>query len=292
MAKRATQRGGLVQGNHALVLGGGGVSGIAWMTGLLAGLAEAGHDMAGADVLIGTSAGATVAAQLGSGLPLAELLARQVEPDRQAAEIPAEVDLAKMAAELGAELAGVSSAPELLRRIGTYALGAQTVPEAARRAVIESRLPAHDWPERALRLTAIDIDAGELRIFDRDSGVSLVDAVAASCAVPGIWPVVTIGGGRYMDGGARSSDNADLAAGYARITVISPLGYEAPIPSPMPLRAVAAQLRDGGAEVTVIVPDPASVAAMGANPLDPSTRTPTALAGLAQGQAGLRPGPG
>jgi NTE family protein len=281
-----------VQDSHALVLGGGGVAGIAWTTGLLAGLAETGQDVTGADVLIETSAGAAVAAQLGSGLPLAELLARQVEPVRQAAEIPAEVDLAKMVAELGAELAGVSSSQELLRRIGAYALAARTVPEAARRAVMESRLPVHDWPERALRLTAIDAETGELRVFDRDSGVSLVDAVAASCAVPGIWPPGTIGGRRYMDGGVRSGDNADLAAGCVRITVISPLGYDAPIPSPMPLRAVVAQLRDGGAEVTVIVPDAASAAAVGANPLDPSTRTPAAQAGRAQGRAGLEPGQG
>jgi NTE family protein len=281
-----------VQDSHALVLGGGGVAGIAWTTGLLAGLAETGQDVTGAGVIIGTSAGAAVAAQLGSGLPLAELLARQVEPARQAAEIPAEVDLAQMVAELGAELAGVSSSEELLRRIGAYALVARTVPEAARRAVMESRLPVHDWPERALRLTAIDAETGELRVFDRDSGVSLVDAVAASCAVPGIWPPVTIGGRRYMDGGVRSSDNADLAAGCSRITLISPLGYDSPLPSPMPLRAVVAQLRDGGAEVTVIVPDAASVAAVGANPLDPSTRTPAAQAGRAQGQAGLEPGTG
>ena len=281
-----------MQDSHALVLGGGGVAGIAWTTGLLAGLAETGQDVTGAGVIIGTSAGAAVAAQLGSGLPLAELLARQVEPARQAAEIPAEVDLAQMVAELGAELAGVSSSEELLRRIGAYALVARTVPEAARRAVMESRLPVHDWPERALRLTAIDAETGELRVFDRDSGVSLVDAVAASCAVPGIWPPVTIGGRRYMDGGVRSSDNADLAAGCSRITLISPLGYDSPLPSPMPLRAVVAQLRDGGAEVTVIVPDAASVAAVGANPLDPSTRTPAAQAGRAQGQAGLEPGTG
>jgi NTE family protein len=281
-----------VQDSHALVLGGGGVAGIAWTTGLLAGLAETGQDVTGADVLIGTSAGAAVAAQLGSGLTLAELVARQVEPDRQAAEIPAEVDLAKMVAELGTELAGVSSSQERLRRIGAYALAARTVPEAARRAVMESRLPVHDWPERVLRLTAVDAETGELRVFDRDSDVRLVDAVAASCAVPGIWPSVTIGGRRYMDGGVRSSDNADLAAGCSRITVISPLGYDAPIPSPMSLRAAVTQLRGGGAEVTVIVPDAASVAAVGANPLDPASRTPAAQAGRAQGQAGLEPGKG
>ena len=277
---------------HALVLGGGGVAGIAWITGLLTGLAAAGSDVTGADLLIGTSAGAAVAAQLGSGLPLGDLLARQTDPARQAAEIPAEVDLAQLAAELGAELAGVTTPAEMLRRIGAYAVGADTVPEAARRAVIESRLPAAYWPERALQLTAIDVRTGELRVFDRESGVALIDAVAASCAVPGIWPAVTIGGRRYMDGGVRSADNADLAAGYAQITVVSPLGYDAPIPSPLPLRTVVGQLRAGGAQVTVLVPDAASAAAMGANPLDPSTRAPAARAGLAQGEAGLVPGRG
>jgi NTE family protein len=279
-----------VQDGHALVLGGGGVAGVAWITGLLAGLAEAGQDITGADVIIGTSAGSVVAAQLGSGLPLADLLARQIEPARQTAEIPAQVSLAKMAAEMGAELAGVTSPAEMLRRIGAYAVAAHTVPETARRAVIESRLPAHDWPERALRITVVDVQTGELRVFDRDSGVSLVDAVAASCAVPGVWPSVTIDGRRYMDGGVRAADNADLAAGYSRITVVSPLGYNSPIPSPMPLRAVVGQLRDGGSEVTVLAPDPDSAAAIGANPLDPATRTPAAQAGLAQGRAGLEPG--
>jgi NTE family protein len=272
---------------HALVLGGGGVAGIAWITGLLAGLAEAGDDITSADVLIGTSAGAAVAAQLGSGLPAAELVARQTDPARQAAEIAAEVDLTKLASELGAYLADIRSPAQYRQRIGAYALAAQTVPEAARRAVIESRLPGHEWPDRALRLTAVDALSGELKIFDRDSGASLVDAVAASCAVPGIWPAVTIDGRRYVDGGIRSGDNADLATGYSRITVISPLGFDSPLPSPMPLRAVAGQLRDGGSQVTVIVPDQASVTAIGANPLDPSARVPAAGAGQAQGRTGL-----
>ena len=95
-----------------------------------------------------------------------------------------------------------------------------------------------------------------------------------------------------MDGGVRSADNADLAAGAARIIVISPLGLDSPLPSPLPLREVVGQLRDGGAQVTVLVPDAASAAAMGANPLDPSTRTPAAQAGLAQGEAGVEPGTG
>jgi len=274
-------------GEHALVLGGGGVAGIAWMTGLLTGLAETDDDLTDADVIIGTSAGANVAAQVGSGLPLTDLLARQADPSRQSAEIMAELDVAKLAAELGGYLAGASTPAETLRRIGAYALAAQTVPEAVRRNVIEGRLPSHSWPARRIQLTAVDAATGELRVFDSASGASLVDAVAASSAVPGIWPPVTIGASRYVDGGVRSADNADLAAGFGRITVISPIGFDSLIPSSLPLREVVAKLRADGSAVTVIVPDAASVAVIGTNALDPATRTPAATAGLAQGRAGL-----
>jgi NTE family protein len=272
---------------HALVLGGGGVAGIAWMTGLLTGLAEAGDDVTGADLMIGTSAGANVAAQIGSGLPLSELFARQADPSRQPPEIMAELDVQKLAAELGDYLAGARTPAETLRRIGAYALASQTVPEAVRRSIIEGRLPSHRWPARRIQLTAVDAATGQLQVFDSASGASLVDAVAACSAVPGIWPAVTIGASRYVDGGVRSADNADLAAGCRRITVISPIGFDSLIPSSLPLRQEVAKLRADGSAVTVIVPDAASAAAIGTNSLDPATRTPAAKAGLAQGRAGL-----
>jgi NTE family protein len=275
----------MVEG-YSLVLGGGGVAGIAWITGLLAGLADAGEDVTGADQIIGTSAGATVTAQVGSGLSLDELFARQTDPALQSKEIPVELDLDRLAADWAETMAGVTSAEEALRRVGAYALAADTVDEATRRAVIESRLPSWHWPEREIRLVAVEAETGETRVFDRGSGASLVDAVAASCAVPGIWPPVTIGAHRYIDGGVRSSDNADLAAGAERIVIISPLGYDSPISAPRPLREVVGELRAGGSEVTVLVPDQASAAAIGANPLDPGTRVPAAEAGRAQGRAG------
>jgi NTE family protein len=127
---------------QALVLGGGGVAGIAWMTGLLAGLAEAGDDVTGGtDLVIGTSAGANVAAQLGSGLPLEALLARQVDPALQARELMAEVDWAKFAAELEPYLAGAGTPAEKLRRFGEFALNAKTVPELERRTTGPPRPP-------------------------------------------------------------------------------------------------------------------------------------------------------
>jgi NTE family protein len=271
-----------------LVLGGGGVAGIAWMTGLLAGLADAGQDVTGGvDLVIGTSAGATVAAQLGSGLSLDELFARQVDPALAARELMVELDLAKFGADLQPYLDGAASPGDMLRRFGRFALDAKTVPEPERRAVIESRLPSVAWPAIPTKLIAIDCESGELAAFDAGSRVSLVDAVGASAAVPGIWPPVTIDGRRYMDGGVRSSDNADLAAGAARIVVISPLGMNTQLPTWLPLRDVVAGLSADGASVTVISPDPASVAAIGTNPLDPDTRVPAATAGRAQGRAGL-----
>ncbi|HEY0937984.1 MAG TPA: patatin-like phospholipase family protein [Trebonia sp.] len=275
---------------QVLVLGGGGVAGIAWMTGLLAGLADCGQDVTGGtDLVIGTSAGANVAAQLGGGLPLDDLFARQVDPALQSRELMAEIDWEKFAADLEPHLAGAGTPAEQLRKFGEFALAAQTVPEPERRAVIESRLPSRDWPATPTTLVAVDCGSGALAAFDASSGVSVVDAVAASSAVPGIWPPVTIGGRRYMDGGVRSPDNADLAAGAARVIVLSPLGLDSPLPSFLPLRAAVARLKDDGAQVTVISPDEASTAAIGSNALDPATRVPAAAAGRRQGRAGLPP---
>jgi NTE family protein len=270
---------------EALVLGGGGVAGIAWITGLLTGLADAGQDVTGAEVLVGTSAGSTVAAQLGSGLSLEELYARQTEPELQSAEIMADVDLANFGARIADVLRDAATVPDMRRAVGRYALDAETVSEAERRRVIESRLPSLDWPTaRAVRIVVVDAETGQPRLLDSASGVSLVDAVAASCAVPGVWPPATIDGRRYVDGGVRSTANADYAAGATRVLVIVPMGATELFPSEKPLERAVQELRAAGAEVAVVEPDEASVAAIGTNPLDPSTRRPAAEAGRAQGR--------
>ncbi|TYK44633.1 patatin-like phospholipase family protein [Actinomadura decatromicini] len=266
---------------RALVLGGGGVAGIAWLTGVIAGLARAGTDVTGADLLLGTSAGATVAAQVGSSIPVDEMFARQADPELQTRELvpsggmsPAEIMevLARLVEENGGDLTAVR------QQIGARALAAETVPERERLAVIEARLPVHEWPARTLRVTAVNALTGEPRVFDRESGVGLVDAVAASSAVPMIWPPVTIDGVRYVDGGVRTMTNLDLAAGYGRVLLLAPL------PDPALDAGVAAVAEKGG-RVEVISPDEPSLAAFGTDPLSPSTRTPAAKAGLAQGEA-------
>lgn len=259
---------------RALVLGGGGVAGLAWEIGVLAGLAYAGADVTDADLLVGTSAGSVAGAQLGSGLPIEDLYRRQADPALQNPEILPAMTTAEFAVAM-TELAGRCPDPhERLRRTCAAALDAPTVPEAVRRKVIAGRLPSHAWPHRELKIVAVDTRTFSHRVFTKHSGVDLVDAVAASCAAPMIWPPATIDGTRYIDGGVRSSANADLAAGHDRILIIG-----------LPHAGLMRQADHLGrrAEVAVITPDPDSLAAMGGDLLDPATRTPAARAGRAQG---------
>ncbi|MFL6125784.1 patatin-like phospholipase family protein [Actinophytocola sp.] len=263
---------------RALVLGGGGITGIAWEWGVLAGLASAGVDLRSADLVIGTSAGSVVGAQVANGLdPAQRYQAQLVPPDGEIAAAFGPTTMARFA------LAMVGSqAPQRVRqRIGRLARRAPTTAtEADRIAVIESRLPVQSWPSSVrLLITAVDIETGAFRVFDRDGGVPLVRAVAASCAVPGVWPPVTIEGKRYMDGGVRSGSNADLAEGCSRVVVLSPMPR-----SFGPMTGVAAQVEElrRSAEVALVTPDAAASRAFGRNMLDPAARAAAARAGLAQ----------
>ena len=264
---------------RALVLGGGGVAGIGWETGVLFGLSEAGIDVTAVDVVIGTSAGSATGAQLLSGTPLGELYDRHVFPSGESTEIAAELDVEKLASTWASLLGEHEPGQELRAAIGRYALTAPTVPERARRAVIEARLPSHEWPEIPLHIVTVDATSGETRVFTRDDGVALVDAVAASCAVPGVWPPVTIEGRRYVDGGIRSSANVDLAEGYDDVLVLAPVNdFLALEPA---IEKKLAKLRKN-ARVVTVRPDEASLAAIGPNPLDPAAAAPAAQAGRAQ----------
>jgi NTE family protein len=263
--------------SRALVLGGGGVTGVAWEIGLLAGLADEGLVLADADLVLGTSAGAVVGAQVTSSVPPRELYDRQLAGYGR--EISARLRRRTIATMGWAVVR--SREPRTARaRIGRLALNTPTVPEARRRAVIESRLPAHEWPSARLRVTAVDAESGEFVVFDRDRGVPLVDAVAASCAVPGVWPPVTIDGRRWIDGGMRSSANADLAQGYHRVVVLAPVsGGFGPIAR---LSDQVAKLRESGAQVRVVTPDRHARRAIGRNVLDPARRPMAARAGHLQ----------
>jgi NTE family protein len=263
----------------ALVLGGGGVTGIAWEIGVLAGLADAGLDLLSADLVVGTSAGSVVGAQVAGGADPQTLFDRQLEPPTS--ERAARMTRATLARFGWSMLRARGDDEQFRRRIGALALAAEkagaTPSEQERLRVIGSRLLSVEWPQRRLLVTAVDAHTGQFRTFDRDSGVPLVTAVAASCAVPGVYPPVTIDGQRYMDGGMRSGANADLAEGYERVVVL------APIPRGVgPMAGVDAQVTGLVARVAVVTPDVGSRAAIGRNVLDPAARIPSARAGRAQ----------
>ncbi len=268
--------------SRALVLGAGGEAGIAWEVGLLAGLAGLGVNLTAADLVVGTSAGAGVAARINSGVSLAELYEHQLAPVN--GEVVARMGPRAMAGFVWAM--ALARDPVRARvRLGRMARRARTESPQQRRAVIEARLGTREWPTNHLLITAVDAESGEFATFHSGSGVDLVDAVGASCAVPGVWPPVTINGRRWMDGGMRSPANADLAAGCDRIVVIAPI-----IRGLGPMPAVTdqvAELARAGRVVALVAPDAAAVAAFGRNLLDPHRRAPSARAGYAQAAAAV-----
>lgn len=260
------------------------MAGIAWELGVLCGLGDVDTELQSgviaADVIVGTSAGSAVAAQVASGTAIDTLYAAQL--DEVSNEIEVDVDFEDLMTRFVAAAGGAQGAEDMRRRIGALALDTPTVSEAVRRAVIAARLPDPSWPDRTLLVTAVDAHSGELTVFTRESDVELADAVAASCAVPGVWPPVTIGGHRYIDGGVRSGTNADLAVGCERVLVITPSQADAPQPWGS-LDDEIHQLEP--AAVHVIFADVASTAAFGTNPLSPAVRGPSARAGRAVGRA-------
>jgi NTE family protein len=267
-----------------LVLAGGGLAGIAWETGMLRGIADESPETAKAlleaDVLVGTSAGATVGAQLSSGLGLDALFDRQTTAS--STELNPSVGVDEITELfLPAMFTPNTTKAEKLQKIGAVALSTATVTEAVRRDVIAHRLPSHEWPDRVLRISAIDTATGELVMFDRNSGVGLVDVVAASCAVPGVWPPVTIGGRRYMDGGVGSSVNMALANDCDVAVVLVPSGQLAPSPFG---GGAAEEVEAFGGLAFGVFADDESLTAFGRNPLDPACRKPSALAGREQGR--------
>jgi NTE family protein len=265
------------------VLGGGGITGVAWELGVLQELQAAGLDLAAADLVVGTSAGALVGAQLTSGVDLGTLISTQLEtvesPD------PAEkIGLDGLMEAILRALQEARDPQDLRARLGAMALEAPTGPEPERLELIRSRLPVAEWPRQRLVITAIDAATGEFVAWDRTSSVPLVQAVAASCAVPVVWPPVTIDGRRYMDGGLRTTTNVDLAEGHDVIVVLAPV--PGPGLSSAGVEEEVAPLR-ARSRVVVVSPDEAAVAAIGPNPLDATRRAAALQAGRAQGAAVL-----
>ncbi|GGZ74931.1 patatin-like phospholipase family protein [Streptomyces bluensis] len=249
----------------ALVLGGGGLTAYAWQVGMLAGLAEAGLDLGGADVFAGTSAGALLAVELAAGAAPADLYGEQVSRTRAMLEV--DFTLTMTVKYLWAAL-GTRDPEAMVKRLGRLALAVRDVSESDVFDAIGPQLPVQQWPERPVRLFAVDALTGEPTGFGADSGIDLVRAMSATCALPPLFPPITIGEGRWMDGGVRSTVNADLVDDCRRVVVLAPIP-KGPGASPSTSDQVAS-LEAGGARAALLVPDRAARRAFGRNPLDAS----------------------
>lgn len=254
------------------------MAGIAWEIGLLHGLLSAGVPLLDADEVIGTSAGAFAGAALLDARGIAWAYDRQLTG--AAREISADFPPEVIDALTTILRDHADDMEEAGRRLGAFAIDARTIETPARMAVVSDRLAMREWPSERLRMTAIDARTGKLHLLDRASGLDIVDAAAASGAAPGIWPVVRTGETVWIDGGSVSVTNAQLAAAYRRCLVVSPMTMN------FSGASVQSQLNAfPDTRSLLIVPDDASMEAIGTNPFDADRRPGAAEAGYRQGLA-------
>lgn len=272
---------------RGLVLGGGGITGIAWETGLLWGLAERGIDLTAADRVVGTSAGSIVGAQILGGPTLEKLYQEQLLSPAELGDGDVPLPdfglrfLLSVAPAVLLSRGNVERFGRLLGRSAVFAASRPSIPTIGERyEQIDKRIHGLDWPKRDFIVTAVDARTGALAMFGPQTSraeVSLEDAVNASCAVPLVYPPIPIAGRPYVDGGIRSGSNADLMSGMDRVVALTPSDR-----SIGPLRNASQQLSELAIEHVVITPDKESVRAIGPNLLDPGHRPGSARAGYAQ----------
>lgn len=244
---------------RALVLGGGGAVGVGWQVGILTGLRESGVDFTAADEILGTSAGSLVGALLSSGRDITGALAglgalaTTIDADAMAAGNDAFLDAMRRAS--------LDADPEkLVREIGHTALTAPTIARDVYLGLFGDVLDGIAWPS-GFRCTSIDAESGRLVVWDQESGVSLRDAVASSCALPAVFPPVEINGSLYMDGGILSHLNATSTLPADVVVVLSchPLALpDASDQEALPASDIAANAEIGTLRetATVIAIDP------------------------------------
>ncbi|MGW4378776.1 patatin-like phospholipase family protein [Kitasatospora sp. NPDC004531] len=260
--------------DRAVVLGAGGLVGTAWTAGLAAGLRGAGVDLGEADLFVGTSAGAITAALLATGQN-PERLAEPVRPGGT----PPQVD-GRSLGEAFAVLRGAAADPDAARReVGRIALAARTGPEEPHLARMRAMVGPAQWPRRRQLLVPVtDAGTGGRKVFDRTGGAPLAAAVAASTAFPGIYPPITLGGRRYLDGSLHSATHAALAVGARVLVVVDPQAHL------FPRELLARELAVAAARTAVTVePDPAALHVFGPDLNDRTVWAPAYRAGLRQG---------
>lgn len=281
---------------RALVLGGGGPVGVGWEAGLLIGLARHGVDPGGADAVVGTSAGSIVGATLAAGRDLAASIslveAADPGPDPDAAAGEAAASLEALMSTVAEAAADPEAATSLRARLGGMALAAPTMSEEQWLESF-SFFADMDWPAR-FACTAVDTADGTFQVWDAASGVDVQHALASSCAVPCVFPPVTIAGRRWMDGGVRDMLNTDAAAGHDTVLAVSctllelPEGFADPALDAVfgATRAQIEGLRRAGAKVETIVPgaEMLEVSGWGLNLMDFSRASAAFDAGLRQGE--------
>jgi NTE family protein len=274
--------------SRALVLGGGGATGVAWLIGVLKGLAEGGVDTHEADLVVGTSAGSIVGARLAEGQDFEVMAKDQLDNgDALASEAMGSIDFMEFMNVAGAWALIPDNAPASLLPVVQMALTAKTLPEARMRELLDPMVADH-WPARPFRCSAVDAATGEFVVLDANSGVSLADAISASICVPGIFAPVLVGGRRLVDGGLYSGTCAELAAGHDSVLIVAPIGSRSdgmdPAAGAQIVREVAA-LEAGGAKVTALLPDDGANDVIGINRMDASISETVMAEGHRQGKA-------
>jgi NTE family protein len=280
--------------SRALVLGGGGPVGIGWEAGLMVGLEEAGVAVGAADLILGTSAGSVVGAQLARAEQLGEVVELVSAPlplpgggtggDQAIAQF--------MEAALAAATSG-DDPVQGRRQLGQLARSAPTVDEEEFVALFATVVGGAPWPD-GYACTAVDIETGEFKVWDKAAGVPLERAIASSCAVPAVLPPITIDGRRYMDGGMKSAMNVDVAAGHDVVVAVSCFALELPEGMSDPMfealkadteRELAAVRSAGALEVVAPGAEMLDISGWGMFLMDPSRAKPAFEAGKRQAAA-------
>lgn len=277
----------------ALVLGGGGIVGIAWEQGIIAGLKAGGINLSDADTILGTSAGSVVGSQLASGSSFDQADPPSAEQTRQLAELTEQLDLVLLGKVFEIWM-HTSTNPNASREIGALAAQTGGWSEQQWLTVNQDMHGLDDWPTGDLRITALEMATGELQIHTAGNA-PFNKAIAASCAVPAMFPAITINGCRYIDGGVISCTHADqlLPDQPDAVIIIAPITTASVVygeGAEKSLQREVSELESSGAQVLAITPEASDVAAFGGNMMDPMQVEASWNTGFEKGR-GLARGP-